>query len=131
MTNITLWLGADGAGGKNPASYVNRWLDESSRATDAIQTTGSQQPVWVGNAVNGRPVLRFDGTNDMLRLVTSPGTNEFSVFVVARPEASHEIDVELSSSGNPAWSGQRFIVACGADSDTINSFMVYETGGAG
>ena len=42
------------------------WTDMSGNGRHAVQATGANQPSIVTNALNGRQVRRFDGTNDRL-----------------------------------------------------------------
>src|SRR5687767_11083756 len=64
---IKLWLKAD-AGVKLNGDRVTRWTDNADPATDATQKTPTSQPVFVANALNGKPVLRFDGIDDALTI---------------------------------------------------------------
>jgi hypothetical protein len=54
-----LWLSDTGS---NPA----QWDDLSGNGRHATQGTAANQPVIVANALNGRQVRRFDGSNDSL-----------------------------------------------------------------
>jgi hypothetical protein len=50
--------------------FVTTWYDQSGNGRNATQTTAGQQPQIVSNGVietqNGRPMPRFDGSNDIL-----------------------------------------------------------------
>ncbi|HVX65406.1 MAG TPA: hypothetical protein VHA11_02325, partial [Bryobacteraceae bacterium] len=63
--NLKLWLKAD-TGVTLNGTTVSKWADQSGNATDATQTNASLQPVLQTNAVNGRPALQFNGTNQYL-----------------------------------------------------------------
>ncbi|WP_437767167.1 LamG-like jellyroll fold domain-containing protein [Sorangium sp. So ce281] len=54
------------------AGKVSSWLDLSGRGNSATQGSGSAQPTWVDGAMNGRPVVRFDGTNTFLSAPIGP-----------------------------------------------------------
>lgn len=61
------------------SGYVKTWYDQSGNARDAAQATTSAQPLIVLSALNGKPVLRWDGTDDALTLsvnviATDPAT---------------------------------------------------------
>lgn len=61
---ITAWLaGANG--------FVVTWYDQSGNGRNATHATEANQPAYVANVVNGRPILRFDGTAD--HLLTASG----------------------------------------------------------
>lgn len=60
--SLALWLKADAGlaqGGTN--TPVSLWADQSGNGNNAQQTTGSQRPMWVPNALNGFPVVRYTG----------------------------------------------------------------------
>ena len=66
-TNV-LWVKADDLS----ASPVSTWADQSGNGNDLTQGTGAAQPAWVDAQVNGLPIVRFDGTDDLLN---GPATN--------------------------------------------------------
>ena len=72
-----LWLSDTG-------SSAGTWPDLSGNGRNAVQATGANQPAIITNAINGRQVRRFDGTNDFYASVWSsvamPITTTFVVF---------------------------------------------------
>jgi PKD repeat protein len=52
--------------------FVTTWYDQSGSGRDATQSTGANQPQIVssGSVIldNGKPTLKFDGSNDILRI---------------------------------------------------------------
>ncbi len=78
-----VWL--EGDLGVKPGA-VAQWKDQSSFGNDATQSDLPSQPLSVLNGLNGRPVVRFDGT----RYLSLPGgfadfTQGLSAFVVTKP----------------------------------------------
>jgi probable HAF family extracellular repeat protein len=66
---LKLWLKADAGVVLNGASTnLSTWQDQSGLSNNAIQSSSSYQPVWVTNALNGLPVVRFDGVSQYLNL---------------------------------------------------------------
>ncbi|MCB0397222.1 MAG: T9SS type A sorting domain-containing protein [Flavobacteriales bacterium] len=61
-TNNVLWLKAEDLS----SSPVSTWSDQSGNGNDVTQGTGANQPTWVEDIINGKPVVRFDGSNDVL-----------------------------------------------------------------
>ena len=55
----------------NLSGGVTQWDDQSGQANHAVQATDSRAPILVTGAVNGRPVLRFDGVDDFLDVADS------------------------------------------------------------
>ena len=69
---LKLWLRADAGVATNLTGAVTKWTDQSGKFNDAVQTNDSSAPLWIANAVNGKPALRFDGDNDYLSISNSP-----------------------------------------------------------
>jgi hypothetical protein len=83
ISGLVLWLDADAIDGLNDGDPVTTWEDQSSEGNDATQATGSAKPTYQTNELNGKPIVRFDGTDDALdgaRPVSSTGT----MFIVAK-----------------------------------------------
>jgi hypothetical protein len=86
---LAMWMRADRGISLN-AGNVSAWNDQSSNARHATQGTAGAQPPWRSgshaSAINGRPVVDFDGTADYLAwgnvFTTLTGGGE--IFVVAR-----------------------------------------------
>jgi hypothetical protein len=80
ISGLTLWLKADSLG-LSDGTAVSTWTDSSGTGNNATQATGVNQPIFKTNIVNGKPTVRFDGSNDSLTFSSSPA--DTSVFVVA------------------------------------------------
>jgi len=60
---------------------VSGWADQSGHGNDAAQTTAGNRPLFVADAFNGHPVLRFDGVNNYLSLDMSfLAGSDFSIY---------------------------------------------------
>lgn len=66
-TTLKLWFDADDESTITIATGVSEWRDKSGGARHATEGTGGNQPVRTTNALNGRAVITFDGSNDRLR----------------------------------------------------------------
>jgi hypothetical protein len=64
LQGLSLWLAADAVTGLSNLSPVGSWPDQSGLGNHATQASGSRQPLFIASAVNGRPALRFDATDD-------------------------------------------------------------------
>lgn len=64
---------------------VDRWLDKSGRENHALREPGCGDPTFVENAINGRPAVRFDGT-DWLTIPQHDSMNveRLTLFVVLK-----------------------------------------------
>jgi hypothetical protein len=81
---LQLDLDADYIAGLADAAAVSSWADRSGQGLDVAQATGSKQPTYRVGVLNGRPVVRFAGTDDILvRSGAPPFTGQAgSVFAV-------------------------------------------------
>jgi hypothetical protein len=64
-----LWLEAD-FGVTQSGGSVSAWADRSANGYSFTQSTAGSRPTLVTNAINGNPVLRFDG-GDWLSMATT------------------------------------------------------------
>ncbi len=80
-SNLLLWLKTD-AGVDTLNGKVSVWHDQSGNGNDAIQTTESRQPLLLAGALNGKPVVYFDGIDDRLGLTGSTTMSQISLFIV-------------------------------------------------
>lgn len=119
--SLRLWLDAtDPAGnGIQPAnaSAVSSWVDKSGNGNTVTQGTGANQPVYQTGVLNGKPVVRFDGTNDLMvkSSASSLGTT-VTMFVVG------------TTNGNASFNrGTFFDYSTGAVTNTGANLIQKET----
>lgn len=80
------WFKADALALSDGASVAS-WTDSAASPQPVAQATGGNQPIFKTNIVAGKPVVRFDGVNDVL----SGGkawTQGFTVLAVVRQAAT-------------------------------------------
>lgn len=65
---LKVWLAADRLTGLADGAAVASWTDMSGNGNHAVQATGANQPIYKTGIVQGRPVVRFDGANDFLKI---------------------------------------------------------------
>jgi hypothetical protein len=99
MSDATLWLKADSGVTTDGSGGISEWADQSSTGTLAEQYyTASKRPLYVSSAVNGKPVVRYDGTDDLMTVDTNaptigqglPGSG-FTVFTVYQDTGSSNV----------------------------------------
>jgi hypothetical protein len=82
--------------------YIDRWYNQSS-ANTATQVTHANRPKIVSSGVletlNGKPSLKFNGTDSFLQFSNEYVTNDFSVFSYGKRNASGSIFAPLSGTG--------------------------------
>ncbi|MEO8770961.1 MAG: LamG-like jellyroll fold domain-containing protein, partial [Ferruginibacter sp.] len=91
-TNLQLWLKADAGVIKDGSNSVSEWTDQSINGRRVLQASAANQPVWFDNILNNKPVIRFDGSNDLFQAFESngstplltPATLEFTFFIAAK-----------------------------------------------
>lgn len=77
ISGCVLWLKADGScynTGTTQATdgqTVETWVDESATTATVTQATSGSRPTFKTNIVNGKPVLRFDGSDDYFPVTIS------------------------------------------------------------
>lgn len=72
LSGLQLWLDADDAASLTLVSgAVSQWGDKSGKANHATQGTAAARPTVLANILNGKPVVRFDGSDDSLSLATA------------------------------------------------------------
>ena len=85
--SLQLWLKADSGLTTNATGAVAEWQDQSGNNNHALQGDEALQPKVVANALNSKPVLRFDGTDDYLNVTSAPGLDivgDIASFAVIR-----------------------------------------------
>jgi hypothetical protein len=89
IDGLRLWMDADDASTITIATGVSQWLDKSGAGNHVTQASTTLQPVVLAGALNGRSVLRFDGSNDTLTRANASlndlglGATDITVFTVA------------------------------------------------
>ena len=82
LPSALLWLRAD-AGVTQSSNAVSAWASQGSvSGVSATQSTGAAKPTLVPGALNGRPVLRFDG-GDYLELAYNASLDPASALTLA------------------------------------------------
>lgn len=83
FNNMKLWLRAD----KDVMSFNNKvyqWNAQNS-INKALQPTDSLRPILIDSAINNLPAINFDGEKTFIDLQTAINLNEFSIFIVFKP----------------------------------------------
>ena len=92
-----LWLRAGDLTSVGNGNPVSTWTDVSGSNNNASQNGGSR-PIWVTNAINSRPAVRFDGVNDHFPGVFTGTAQYSSMFAVF--SADH---TGSSAPDGPVW----------------------------
>ena len=86
IPGLQLWLKADSVPVHISGSNIAQWYDCSGNSYSIIQSNTAMQPTVQNNVINGRPVIRFDGSNDYLTggNILNMGTNSWDIYVIGR-----------------------------------------------
>ncbi|MBL9191582.1 MAG: fibronectin type III domain-containing protein [Opitutaceae bacterium] len=84
LSGLRLWLRAD----TTATGAVATWKDQSGLGHHANQGSGTSQPLSVSNVLNGKPVIRFDGTDDFYPLPNLlSGANAGEILAVVKKQS--------------------------------------------
>jgi hypothetical protein len=86
VSGLKAWLRSDAGVEADSAGRVAAWRDQSGQSNDLTQGVLLRRPVLGPSAMNGLPVLHFDGTNDWLAFPSNL-SSVFTVFAVLREDA--------------------------------------------
>lgn len=79
-----VWLKADAITGLANGAQVATWTDSSGNGFDATQATASERPIYVTNAISGKPVVRFDSASINHLVINRPVQDDFTIVCVFR-----------------------------------------------
>jgi gliding motility-associated-like protein len=89
-----LWLRADkgvlnsGDTEASPGQSVQTWNDQSGNENNVTQLAAGNQPLLAGNAINGQPVLNFNGTSQHMTGEMGPISAPITLITLSRFTAS-------------------------------------------
>lgn len=124
IQGLILWLDATAEKSFDSAerednTAISTWYDinPTINPNNATQSTAASKPIYVMDAINNLPALKFDGINDFLRLSSAgsdfndaPETaNNFTIFVVAKPNSADVLSTERTS-GTAGTSGKKYLL---------------------
>ena len=81
---LMAWFKADAITGLANGATVAIWGDASGNGNDVTETTPGQQPTYVAGALNGLPVVRFNGANSNYLAFNRPVRDDFTILCVYR-----------------------------------------------
>ncbi len=87
---VAAWFRADAITGLASGAAVSTWNDVSGNGDDAIQTVNANQPVYVTNAINGQPVVRFNGASHNCLWLNRPVQDNFTMILVFQSSQSNQ-----------------------------------------
>lgn len=116
-----LWFDASKITGLNDGDAVGTWNDSSGNGYDATQATADNKPIYKTNIINGYPVVRFDGSNDVLTISGSASVAALKLLHSATSSALFAVCKIGTSESPEAFYG---LIGNNADASTAIGFDV-------
>lgn len=135
VDGLRLQLAADAGVAAGPGEPVSAWNDQSPHRHVALQADPEQAPRLVTDALNAKPVLRFDGVDDYLEMANDtslqPLSGDWTVFFVGKRNEGSQGDFPQVIGSRPWMAGldAGWSVAFNGASGVLGSH--YADGGAG
>jgi hypothetical protein len=109
IPDLALWLDATDLDGNGAADSVSNgsalpsWTDKSVTPKTVNQTSSTEQPIVISNAIGGKSVVRFDGNGDVLN-VSSIRTDagSYSIYAITQ-RISESGDTNGHLASEPTW----------------------------
>lgn len=120
---LCLWIRAD-TGLTVNGSAVSQWLDQTGNSFAFTQATVAKQPQRIPNALNGLPVVRFNGSTTYM----TAGDILDSVFVGTSPTPKGSFSVVAAIKTNVA--NRAFIAKHSDLSENERQFLMYVNAGS-
>jgi fibronectin type 3 domain-containing protein len=111
---IITWFRADAINGLANGTSVASWLDESGHGFTATQTTATERPAYMTNAMNSLPVVRFNSANSAYLSFSRPVQNDWTIFIVYQSSQTSQ------GTGTSFWQGSGLVN--GDQPNTVNDF---------
>lgn len=106
-TPLSVWLRAD-AGVTASGVDVTQWNDQSGNGRNLTQGTIGNSPDRLAGALNGLPVIDFDGTDDFLRNTSLGNPASITVITLAKSDVNPQTGVLVDVSDNTTNTDRRF-----------------------
>src|SRR5207248_9490016 len=96
VTNgLALWLEADAGVITDSQGFVVVWFDQSGNAHDAVQVDPSVRPFFADAALNGLPVVWFNGRSNFLELTHQVLTSQHFTILAVVDHTRDRTDIGL------------------------------------
>ena len=126
---LQAWLSADQGVVADGSGKVSKWTDQSGTGHDATQTNLAAQPTLRASAINTRPALQFDGTDDALAVAVdiNPATTpNLTVIAVFASDTSTAAPRKMYSHDDGGYDR-----TAGLDNRATTNYSIYSGSGVG
>ena len=120
------WDASDATTITQSGGLVSQITDKSGGGNTATQPSSGSQPTLVSNALNGKSLLRFDGSRSLNgNFSTSVSTNAYSIFLVCKMSGTVTNGRMFSAGGASADYASGSIIPCCANATSGDSLSSY------
>jgi hypothetical protein len=88
--NLGAWFDANAITGVASGAAMTNWADLSGNRNNATQSGATNRPVYLTNAMNGMPVVRFNSTNASYLQFNRPVQDDFTIMVVFQSRQTNQ-----------------------------------------
>jgi hypothetical protein len=133
ISGLKLWLKADAITGINEGGTIQTWSDSSGNGNNFTQPTSGLRPTYRTGVLNGKPVVRFDGTDDVLdgpynnALISATAHTAFVVF----KRTSGTLKATLLRAGNASYDGVWEVCLASPNLRNVNGGVVTKSASNG
>lgn len=101
IPGLTVWLKAD-ALALNDNDPVTTWTDSSGNGNDVAQSTSGNKPLFKTAILNGKAVVRFDGSDDYLTRAAL-SVSAATMFIVVTPTGNQSWSAASTENNSDYW----------------------------
>jgi len=99
---LTAWFRAD-AGTVADGGKVAQWQDQSGHGRHALQAAPANRPQLIPNAMNSKPVLRFEGLTQVMQFECPVGGQTAMTIFMVSSAAKNQAGTELGNNAALQW----------------------------
>ena len=107
MPGLKMWLPAHKLTGLSDDDPLTTWTDSSPNNNDASQSSATLKPLYKTNILNGKPVIRFDGTDDYMNVSAITGVDwsdgEKALIMVVKCNTAESNFFSVGSANYQTW----------------------------
>jgi hypothetical protein len=132
VSGVAIWLDATTIVGLSDGDDVTTWSDLSGYGRHATQATAGNKPHYKTNIQNGKPVVRFDGTDDWMSGTPPASPTNFTLVIAANIIDRTGVDdgiFSLGAAGANDWDSVNGVVIQN-DSTTATSIRTFRNYGS-
>jgi len=124
VTGLKAWFKAGAGVTMDGGNIVSAWADQSDSGWHVGQATVAKRPLYVSSVINGHPVIRFDGVDDVINQTTASVPNPFHVFIVGKYISNQYGNVLFGGSNTVQMTldGVNFAMYAGGGGFSVSAF---------